>query len=124
MLCGYAIDSAGFSLHHVVCQTLVRACGSPHAETNARILPLALELLAGRAPEPFAALADALGTTAEALPGRVRTLGGDLPGLGELGADRSRFDDAVEAILGRPELAWVPDPPGREELVALLDAAW
>ncbi|MGB7684450.1 MAG: iron-containing alcohol dehydrogenase, partial [Solirubrobacterales bacterium] len=124
VLCGYAIDSAGFSLHHVVCQTLVRVCGSPHAETNARILPLALELLASRAPEPFVALADALGTTPEALPRRVRTLGGDVPGLGELGADRSRFDDAVEGILARPELTSVPDPPEREELVALLDAAW
>lgn len=124
VLCGYAIDSAGFSLHHVVCQTLVRVCGSPHAETNARILPLALELLTGRAPEPFAALADALGTTSEALPGRVRALGGDVPGLGELGADRAKLDDAIEAILQRPELHHVPNPPSHAELTELLDTAW
>jgi alcohol dehydrogenase class IV len=124
LLCGYAIDSAGFGLHHVVCQTLVRVCGSPHAETNARILPLALELLAGRAPEPFAALADALGTTPDALPDRVRTLGGDVPGLGDLGADRAKLDQAIEAILARPELQHVPNPPSRAELAELLTRAW
>jgi alcohol dehydrogenase class IV len=124
VLCGYAIDSAGFSLHHVVCQTLVRVCGSPHAETNARILPLALEYLAPRAPRPFAALSEVLGTTPEALPDRVRALGGDVPGLGEIGADRTKLDGAIEAILARPELAAVPDPPGRDQLRALLDRAW
>ena len=35
ILCGYAIDSGMFAIHHVICQTLVRVCGSPHAETNA-----------------------------------------------------------------------------------------
>lgn len=124
LLCGYAIDSAGFALHHVVCQTLVRVCGSPHAETNARILPLALEFLTPRAPEPFAALAEALGTTPDALPDRVRALGGDVPGLGSLGADRTRFDDAVTAILARPELSLVPNPPSHAELAELLTNAW
>ena len=42
ILCGYAIDSGMFALHHVICQTLVRVCGSPHAETNAAILPRAM----------------------------------------------------------------------------------
>jgi maleylacetate reductase len=124
LLCGYAIDSAGFGLHHIVCQTLVRVCGTPHAETNAVILPLALELLAGRAPEPYAALADALGTSADALGPRVRELGGDVPGLGELGADRSCVEEAIDAILQRPDLSHVPDPPGREELAELIDRAW
>jgi alcohol dehydrogenase class IV len=124
VLCGYAIDSAGFGLHHVVCQALVRVCGSPHAETNARILPLALEFLAPQAPEPYAALAGALGTTPASLADRVRILGGNVPGLADLGADRSRLDEAIEGILARPELANVPDPPGREEIAALIDAAW
>ncbi len=124
LLCGYAIDSAGFGLHHVVCQTLVRVCGSPHAETNARILPLALEFLAPRAPEAYAALAAALGTTPDALPSRVRTLGGDVPGLGDLGADRSKLDQAIEAILQRPELQHVPNPPSHAELAELLARAW
>ena len=51
ILCGYAIDSALFALHHVICQTLVRVCGSSHAETNAAILPRAMAAMRGRAPE-------------------------------------------------------------------------
>ena len=37
--------------------------------------------------------------------------------LGELGADESKLDEAIEAMLQRPELARVPRPPvTREEL--------
>lgn len=124
LLCGYAIDSAGFGLHHVVCQTLVRLCGTPHAQTNAAILPHALAFLADQAPEPFNPLADALDTTLEALPDRVRALAGDPPGLGELGADPSQVEPAIAAMLQRPELATVPNPPDRDELNELIQAAW
>lgn len=124
LLCGYAIDSAGFGLHHVVCQTLVRLCGTPHAQTNATILPHALALLAPQAPEPFTELAEALGTDLAALPERVRTLGGNPAGLSELGADPSRLDEAIQAILQRPELTSVPSPPSHKELAELLARAW
>ena len=50
ILSGYAIDSGMFAVHHVICQTLVRICGSPHAETNAAILPRAMAFMAPRAP--------------------------------------------------------------------------
>jgi alcohol dehydrogenase class IV len=124
LLCGYAIDSAGFGLHHVVCQTLVRVCGSPHAGTNAAILPLAVAFLAARAPEPFTNLSAALGTEPAGLEERIRELGGDPPGLAGLGADRAKLDEAIEAMLQRPELAHVPSPPSRAELAELLDRAW
>ncbi|HET7483738.1 MAG TPA: iron-containing alcohol dehydrogenase [Solirubrobacterales bacterium] len=51
ILCGYAIDSGAFALHHVICQTLVRICGTPHAPTNAAILPRAMAFMAPRAPD-------------------------------------------------------------------------
>src|SRR6476620_10030962 len=35
LLCAAALDSAGYAIHHVVCQTLVRVLETPHAETNA-----------------------------------------------------------------------------------------
>jgi alcohol dehydrogenase class IV len=123
-LCGSAIDSAGFGLHHVVCQTLVRVCGTPHAETNARILPLALEFLAARAPDPYAALADALGATPRDLPSRVRALGGEVAGLAALGAECSCLEGAIEAMLQRPELAHVPGRLSNAELAELLTRAW
>jgi alcohol dehydrogenase class IV len=124
ILCGYAIDSGGFSLHHVICQTLVRVCGSPHAETNAAILPPAAAFLAPRVPEQMSAFAEALGTRPDELADRIRELGDNPPGLGELGADRSKLDQATEAILSRPELAYTPSPPTREELNELIERAW
>ncbi|MGN6275381.1 MAG: iron-containing alcohol dehydrogenase [Solirubrobacterales bacterium] len=123
ILCGYAIDSAGLGLHHVVCQTLVRLCGTPHAETNAAILPKALGLLAGRAPEPYERLAAALGANVPHLPARVEELGRPRP-LGELGGDASKLDEAVEAMLQRPELSRVPGSVSRDELVGLVQSAW
>lgn len=123
LLCGYAIDSAGIGLHHLVCQTLVRVCGTPHAETNAAVLPHALALLAERAPEAYEPLAGALDTDLQGLPGRVEELGRPQR-LGELGGDESRLDEAVEAMLKRPELARVPTPPSREELAELVRRAW
>jgi alcohol dehydrogenase class IV len=124
ILCGYAIDSGAFGLHHVICQTLVRVCGSPHAETNAAVLPHTMAFMAPRAPEEIAALSEALGTDPSRLPARMRQLGGDPPGLGSVGADRSRLDEAFDAMLARPELAFGPEPPSREDLTQLIENAW
>ena len=124
ILCGYAIDSAGFGLHHVICQTLVRICGTPHAETNAAILPRAAAFLAQRAPAAFALLASAIGAEPDALEPRLLTLAGNPPGLGALGADKASLDEALEAMLARPELAHVPNPPSHAELAELLASAW
>jgi alcohol dehydrogenase class IV len=124
ILCGYAIDSGLFAIHHVICQSLVRVCGSPHAETNAGILPRAMAFMAPRAPEQIAALAAAIGTEPERIEERILDLGGRPPGLGAAGADRGRLEEALDAILERPELAFTPDPPSREELAELIDAAW
>ena len=124
ILCGYAIDSALFAIHHVMCQTLVQVCGSPHAETNAGILPRAMAFMVPRAPDQLAALASALGTETGRIEERILDLGGRPPGLGEAGADRSRLDEALDAILQRPELGFTHDPPTREELAALIERAW
>jgi alcohol dehydrogenase class IV len=125
LLCGYAIDSAAFGLHHLICQTLVRVCGSPHAETNAAILPGALALLVARAPDRLANLAAAIDTDPADIEARVRQLGGDPAGLGAIGADRTKLGDALESMVVRPELAFVPGPPlGKADLAELVEAAW
>jgi alcohol dehydrogenase class IV len=123
-LSGYAIDSGSFGMHHVICQTLVRICGSPHAETNATILPRALDFVAPRVPDNLAPLASALSTTTGEIESRVRELGGNPKGLGDLGADRSKLDQAIESMLIRPELAFTPEPPSGEELWELIESAW
>ena len=124
ILCGYAIDSGMFAIHHVVCQTLVRICGSPHAETNAAILPRAMAFMVPRAPDQLSSLATAIGTTPSEIEARILELGGNPPGLGKVGADSSNLDRALEAILMRPELAFTPEPPNRSELQQLIESAW
>jgi alcohol dehydrogenase class IV len=123
ILCGYAIDSAGLGLHHVICQTLVRICGTPHAETNAAILPHAVGFLADRAPEAYGRLAEALGTDRGRLPERIAGLGRPQR-LSDLGADESRLTGALEAMLQRPELARVPGSSSRQDLSELVRSAW
>jgi alcohol dehydrogenase class IV len=123
ILCGYAIDSSLFAIHHVICQTLVRAFGLPHAETNAAILPPVMGAMRGRAPGEISAFAQALGTDPELLPARIAELGRPR-GLEELGARHGRLEEILDAIQIRPELGFTPDPPNREELQAIIEAAW
>jgi alcohol dehydrogenase class IV len=125
LLCGYAIDSGMFGVHHVVCQTLVRTCGGSHAETNAAILPRALTLLVARAPEPLSDLAAAIETDPEDIEARVLQLGGNPAGLAAAGADRAKLDEALDSMLLRPELAFLPGPPlTKGDLAELVEAAW
>lgn len=124
ILCAYAIDSGSFSLHHVVCQTLVRVCGGAHAGVNAAILPRAMSFMASRAPDGLEPLATAIGTTPDQIEARLLELGGSPPGLGDQGADPDKLPEALDAMLLRPELAFTPEPPTRDELGQLIDNAW
>jgi alcohol dehydrogenase class IV len=124
LLCGYAIDSGMFGIHHVICQTLVRICGGPHAGINAAILPRAMAFMAPRAPDNLQPLATALGTQPSDIESRILELGGNPPGLGNQGADRSKLPEALESMSLRPELAFTPEPPTRDELEQLIDQAW
>jgi alcohol dehydrogenase class IV len=124
VLCAYALDSAGFALHHVVCQTLVGVFGLPHAETNATMLPWTMDAMRTRAPEAIGALAAALGGTAGRIRQRITTLSGGARRLSDLGADAGRIDVALDRILARAELAATPSPPDRAELRDLIEKAW
>jgi alcohol dehydrogenase class IV len=124
ILCAYAIDSGSFSLHHVACQTIVRTCGATHAGVNAAILPRAMSFMASRAPDGLEPLATAIGTSPDRIEPRILELGGNPPGLGAQGADRTKLPEAIEAMLLRPELAFTPEPPRRSDLEQLIDNAW
>lgn len=124
LLCAYALDSAHLGMHHVICQSLVRVMRIPHAPTYAALLPRTMEAMRGRAPDAVAALAAAIGTGAERIGERIEDLAGRRRGLAELGADRARLDEALEAMLARPDLAFTPDAPDRDELRTLVESAW
>jgi maleylacetate reductase len=124
ILSGYAIDSGSFALHHVICQTLVRICDTPHAETNAVILPRVAAFMVSRAPDQLSDLAEALSTNPTDIEARILELGGNPAGLGKLGADKSKLDQALDSMLMRPELAFTPEPPTRDDLAALIEKSW
>jgi alcohol dehydrogenase class IV len=124
ILCAYALDSGGFALHHVVCQTLVRTLGIPHAETNATMLPHTMGAMRDRAPTAITALARALGTSKARLGERITELGGGPRRLSKLGVKRGAIKEAVKGMLARPELQMTPDPPDAKELRAIIEAAW
>lgn len=129
LLCSYALGSAGYAVHHVVCQTLVRTTGSPHAETNAVMLPRTVALMARRAPAVIGRLAVALGAgrdDPELAMGAVARLAAraGLTRLSQLGIDRGSLPAVAEAACARPELRNTPDPPGRDEILALLERAF
>jgi alcohol dehydrogenase class IV len=97
---------------------------TPHAETNATILPPTMEAMRSRAPAAIESLAGALGADAAGIRERIAALGGGARRLRDLGAEHGRLRRALDAILSRAELQNTPDPPGREELERLLEAAW
>ncbi len=128
LLAGYASGAAGFAVHHAVCQMLVRVAGTPHAETNAVMLPYSARLMAARAPGPLGAFAAALGDPAGD-PGAAAERVADLTRrtghtrLSELGAGEEHVAPVVEAVGAHPALGNTPDPPDAAELTAFVRAA-
>jgi alcohol dehydrogenase class IV len=120
LLAGYASGLTGYAVHHVVCQTTVRIGGTPHAETNATVLPHVVRLMRERAPEAIKAVTNATG--GEEAFDRMAARAG-VGGLRALGLDPGAVDEIAAAAAGRPELQNTPDPPGEAELRALVEAA-
>jgi alcohol dehydrogenase class IV len=120
LLCGYAVDSAGYAIHHVLGQTTVRVCGTPHAETYAALLPHTMAFMIARSPQQMAELAGALGVTVDDLAERVDELSGGV----RLALEPAQVQNVAQQALARSELANTPGPPvTAAELVALLAAA-
>jgi alcohol dehydrogenase class IV len=106
LLCGYAVDSAGYAVHHVLCQTIVRTAGTGHAATNAAVLPQTIRMMRPRAGEALAPLAGALGTSPDRLADRVDELGGHV----RVEIAPALRHAIVERAMARPELADTPGP--------------
>ena len=112
-------------MHHALCQSIVRTAGSPHAQTNAVMLPHSARLMAGRAPGALGGLAGALGDPTgdpEAAAGAVARLSARCGHvrLATLGVTDDHLPEAAAATQSHPALANTPDPPGEDELLALM----
>ena len=115
LLSGYAIDSAGYGLHHVLSQTLARFAGVGHGPSNAVMLPhtlLALEQRGAAGAAQLTALATDLARRAQA--SRLR----------DLGVDEAALDTCADAAAERAELDHTPPRADRDELRTLYAAAF
>src|SRR5204863_1109294 len=109
LLAGYAIDSAGLGLHHVLAQTLVRVGGGAHGPANAAMLPHTIGALAWRRPEAHDALTDALGEDPATAAARLAERAGAAR-LFDIG-NRRRFPArCAETPSARDALANTPPP--------------
>lgn len=123
LLAGYAIDSAGYGLHHVLSQTLVRLAGVSHGQANAAMLPHALGALAMRFPQPVARFGQAMGGDPAEICARLAARAG-ASRLRDFGVSGEELDRCASEAAGRPELELTPPPAERAELRALYEAAW
>ena len=118
VLAGYASGATGIAVHHAICQTIVRTAGTPHAETNAVMLPHSARLMEPRAPEAMRAFGEAVGTDVGVLAARCGHTR-----LSSLGVEEQQLPGMAEVVASHPLLGNTPDPPGAEELLAVLRAA-
>ncbi|HEV3376770.1 MAG TPA: iron-containing alcohol dehydrogenase [Thermoleophilaceae bacterium] len=128
LMAGWASGSTGIAFHHALCQTLVRTAGSPHAETNAVVLPHSARLMAGRAPGAMSDLARALGDgrgDPEAAAGDIARIAARCghTRLSTLGVKEEHLPGAASAAAAHPAIRLTPDPPDEAELLDLLRAA-
>ena len=117
LLAAYASGQSGYAIHHVVCQTTVRVAGTPHAGTNATMLPHTVRFMQNRAPDAMRQVNEAMGD-----PDRLAQRA-EVSTLSALGFDASRVDAVVEAVMSRPELQNTPRPPGEAEVRAFVEGA-
>jgi maleylacetate reductase len=128
LLCGWASGMTGFAVHHATCQNLVRTAGSPHAATNAVMLPHFAGMMAGRVPGVMGAFAQALGDPAgspDAAAGQAAKLSARSghTRLATLGVEEEHLPLVVDAVMRHPALGNTPEPPDGAELLALLRGA-
>jgi maleylacetate reductase len=128
VLAGYASGATGIAVHHAMCQTIVRTAGSPHAETNAVMLPHSARLMAERAAGPMGELARALGSgdgDPEAVAEHIAPLAARCghSRLSTLGVTEAHVAQVASAVADHPLLANTPRAPNQSELQALLENA-
>jgi len=123
LLAGYSIDSAGYGLHHVLSQTLVRMTGVGHGAANAVLLPHTIRALARRFPGRAARVAERVGEDPAGAAARICALTGATT-LSELGVDRGALPACAEAAARRDDLDMTPPRADRAEILALYERAY
>lgn len=134
-LAGMAFNSAGLGLVHAMAHQPGATHDLPHGVCNAILLPEVCEFNAQTRPQPFRAIAEAMGSStadlddesaAKAAIARIRQLSQrvQIPnGLAELGIQESDFALWLDKTLADPCLGGNPRVPTREEILKLFAQA-
>lgn len=134
-LAGMAFNSAGLGLVHAMAHQPGATHNLPHGVCNAILLPEVCEFNAQTRPQPFRAIAEAMGSStadlddesaANAAIARIRQLSQrvQIPnGLAELGIQESDFALWLDKTLADPCLGGNPRVPTREEILKLFAQA-
>lgn len=127
LLAGYAIGVTGLGLHHVLCQSIVRTTGAPHAAVYAVMGPHVFRRMLEAAPEAMAPLVDVLAGAQdrEAAAARLTRLAAesDVQTLGQLGITDGQLPDIAHATAARAELRATPQAPDEGGVLELLRTA-
>jgi alcohol dehydrogenase class IV len=123
LLSGYAIDAAGYGLHHVMSQTLVRFGGAGHGPANACLLPHTVGALREHHTDELERVARAIGGDPEdAAADLARRATAER--LRDLGIDHKALDECARQAAQRPELELTPPAPDEAAIRALYERAW
>lgn len=122
-LCGTVLGTVGMSLHHKLCHVLGGSFELPHAETHAVILAHAVQFNEEAAFEALAPVRSIFGgsTAGAALYDFAKSLGAPTS-LKELGMAEKDLERAAD--IATRNAYWNPRKLEREQILALLQAAW
>lgn len=122
-LCGTVLGQVGMALHHKLCHALGGAFDLPHAETHAILLPHTIAYNESVVPDLLEPLARMLGRAraGDGLHDFAVRMGAPTA-LRDLGMAEGDLDRAAEVASENPY--WNPRPVDRDEMRALLGAAW
>ncbi|WP_147124272.1 maleylacetate reductase [Shimia ponticola] len=121
--CGTVLGQADMALHHKLCHTLGGSFNLPHADTHAIILPHAIAYNARAAAKDLTPICDLLGGTnaGTALYSFAKSMNAPLA-LKELGLKADDLERAADLATMKPYPN--PQPVTRDDILALLTAAW
>lgn len=121
---GYAIGAAGYALHHVICQTIVRIGEVAHAPTYGVMLPYTLEFYKLRDDLTWSLVSAEMGTPDPSVTiAKACAAAGNPTTLTDLGVAPERIDAIIAAAAERPELRRTPGGATEEDIRALIESA-
>lgn len=121
--CGTVLGQVGMALHHKLCHTLGGSFDLPHAETHAIVLPHAIAYNARAAADDLQPICDLLrGTNAGTALYDFANKMNAPTALRDLGLKEADLDYAADLATTKPYPN--PQPVTRDEIRALLQAAW